>query len=268
MRNNEKDWFQQRLASIKVLSTEAAAELFEHYITARKRALLATSQEERIQRTKTVQALREKLANNFLRYVVGQARKRTRDKDLVDDLIGAGMHGLVYALDRYQPARGTRFLTYGAYWIRVKMDEVQAKHRLVHPPSQVQKLQRKRNREHAKTAARDGIDADPDATGTVIDLDAVPELVGDTEDPTDKPFDVFELVESVLPSTVDRYICMLLFGLRGDEVRLVDVLAILQQVMAYPMTAEILRARSRSILSRLKAELEYRGIAKTDIFGG
>lgn len=72
-----------------------------------------------------------RLAEGYLRFVIGKARDRTRDKELLPELISAGNEGLLIAVDKYDPNyrskktnKPVRFLTYAAHWVDVKMDEV------------------------------------------------------------------------------------------------------------------------------------------------
>jgi RNA polymerase sigma-32 factor len=64
------------------------------------------------------QAAREQLIHSNLRYVVAIALKYRRYQVPVIELIAEGNFGLLYALDKFEPERGHRFLTYAAYWIR------------------------------------------------------------------------------------------------------------------------------------------------------
>lgn len=61
---------------------------------------------------------REKLAQSHLRYVVAIALKYRRYGVPLADLISEGNFGIVHALGKFEPERGTRFVTYAAYWIR------------------------------------------------------------------------------------------------------------------------------------------------------
>jgi RNA polymerase sigma factor (sigma-70 family) len=64
---------------------------------------------------------RERLIRCNLRLVISQA-KRYRGQGLsFEDLIQEGNIGLIEAVERYDPHRGTRFSTYAVPWIRQKM---------------------------------------------------------------------------------------------------------------------------------------------------
>ncbi|HTQ05058.1 MAG TPA: sigma-70 family RNA polymerase sigma factor [Polyangiaceae bacterium] len=53
-----------------------------------------------------------------LRYVVAIALRYRRYGVPVEELVSEGNFGLVHALGKFEPGRGTRFVTYAAYWIR------------------------------------------------------------------------------------------------------------------------------------------------------
>jgi RNA polymerase sigma-32 factor len=60
----------------------------------------------------------DQLVKAHLRYVVATASKFRRYGLPLDELIAEGSFGVVHALRKYDPDRGTRFVTYAAYWIR------------------------------------------------------------------------------------------------------------------------------------------------------
>jgi RNA polymerase sigma-32 factor len=64
---------------------------------------------------------RETLIRAHLRYVVALALRYRRYRASVADLIAEGNHGLLHALDKFEPERGHRFMTYATYWIRAYM---------------------------------------------------------------------------------------------------------------------------------------------------
>ncbi len=60
----------------------------------------------------------DELVKAHLRYVVATAIKFRRYGIALDELIAEGSFGVVHALGKFDPDRGTRFVTYAAYWIR------------------------------------------------------------------------------------------------------------------------------------------------------
>lgn len=61
---------------------------------------------------------RDALVRAHLRHVVAIALKYRRYGLPVADLVAEGNFGVVHALSKYDASRGTRFVTYAAYWIR------------------------------------------------------------------------------------------------------------------------------------------------------
>ena len=61
---------------------------------------------------------RERLLAAHLRYVVAIALRYRRYGVPIEELVSEGNFGLVHALGKFEPTRGTRFVTYAAYWIR------------------------------------------------------------------------------------------------------------------------------------------------------
>lgn len=60
----------------------------------------------------------DRLIRANLRYVVAVALSFRHYGLSLSDLIAEGNYGLAYALTKFNPARGTRFVTYATYWIR------------------------------------------------------------------------------------------------------------------------------------------------------
>ncbi|MHC4259662.1 MAG: sigma-70 family RNA polymerase sigma factor [Planctomycetota bacterium] len=61
---------------------------------------------------------RDQLVRSNLRLVVNIAKKYGRHGMSLGDLIEEGNLGLIRAVDYFDPDRGTRFSTYGAWWIK------------------------------------------------------------------------------------------------------------------------------------------------------
>ena len=67
---------------------------------------------------------REQLARAQLRHVVAIAGcYRRSGTATLEELIAEGNFGLVRALERFDPDRGTRFVTYAVYWIRAYISQ-------------------------------------------------------------------------------------------------------------------------------------------------
>jgi RNA polymerase sigma-32 factor len=64
------------------------------------------------------ESARDALVRAHLRHVVAIALKYRRYGLPVADLVAEGNFGIVHALSKFEPQRGTRFVTYAAYWIR------------------------------------------------------------------------------------------------------------------------------------------------------
>lgn len=64
------------------------------------------------------EAARECLVRAHLRYVVAIALKYRRYGLPLGELVAEGNFGVVHALQKFDSSRGTRFVTYAAYWIR------------------------------------------------------------------------------------------------------------------------------------------------------
>lgn len=63
-------------------------------------------------------AAADALVRAHLRYVVAIARSYSRYGVPLAELVAEGNFGIVHALRKFDPARGNRFVTYAAYWIR------------------------------------------------------------------------------------------------------------------------------------------------------
>lgn len=63
-------------------------------------------------------AAADQLVRAHLRYVVAIALKYRRYGVPLSELVAEGNFGVAHALRKFEPARGNRFVTYAAYWIR------------------------------------------------------------------------------------------------------------------------------------------------------
>ena len=91
---------------------------------------------------------RQRVIESNLRFVIRAARRITSNSIHLQKLISAGNVGLVLAVDRFDISRGTRFLTYAAWWVQKEMlDELSRSNSLVHVPTYLQKRVRKTYRD-------------------------------------------------------------------------------------------------------------------------
>ena len=74
---------------------------------------------------------KEVLINSNQRFVLSVAKTYTSDPDLVLDLISEGNIGLSEAIDRFDPTRGFKFISYGVWYIRKCMSAYIQKNSLV-----------------------------------------------------------------------------------------------------------------------------------------
>lgn len=72
-------------------------------------------------RTSGDSAARWEILNSNLKYVVAIALGYKNYPVSLEDLICEGNFGLVVAFDKFNPCKGTRFITYASYWIRAFM---------------------------------------------------------------------------------------------------------------------------------------------------
>ena len=151
----------------------------------------------------------QRLAENYLRFVIGKARDRTRDKDLLMELISAGNEGIMTAVPKFDPGYGTEFLTYAGHWVRVKMDEVL--HRLGTVRHSVHQ-RKKMTSDYLRGVQTEG---QTDPIMTPIDDVQIADTVDVERDADPKGVRTFEYIRRARLSRAERLILTLSLGLRG-----------------------------------------------------
>lgn len=115
----------------------------EIYLREIRRSKLLTKEEEvAIARKarKGCEASRKHLIESNLRLVVKIARRYTRSPLSISDLIEEGNIGLMHAVEKFDPERGFRFSTYGAWWIQQTIERaIMNQSRIVRLPVHVVK---------------------------------------------------------------------------------------------------------------------------------
>jgi len=81
---------------------------------------------------------KDRIVKGALKFVIREARRQPRSfksREALEDLIAAGNIGLVRALDKFDLAQGTRFLTYAGWWVRHEMREENKHLNICHVPT-------------------------------------------------------------------------------------------------------------------------------------
>lgn len=103
---------------------------------------------------------RDALVDSQLRNVVAIAsRYRRQASTSLDDLVAEGNFGVLHALTKFDPTRGTRFVTYASYWIRARISQYLLRSRTIVSTGAQSKLFAKIRRERANAALTEGQEA-------------------------------------------------------------------------------------------------------------
>jgi RNA polymerase sigma-32 factor len=106
---------------------------------------------------------RDELAHSQLRNVVTIARLYRREACATfEELVAEGNFGLLQALAKFDPDRGTRLVTYAAYWIRSYISQYLIRSRSLVTTGVHSKLLAKLRRGRAREATAGGIPANAD----------------------------------------------------------------------------------------------------------
>lgn len=144
MRSTTTQYFNE-VSTLGLPTKAEATARFREYAVLRRELAIETDPGRRSALDRRRATLKGRIAEGYLRFVIKSARDRTRDRDtLLSDLIGAGNEGLLVAIDKFDLAFGTQFLTYAAYWIEVKMDDVLHGLDQVHVPTHTRKQRSQR----------------------------------------------------------------------------------------------------------------------------
>jgi len=93
---------------------------------------------------------RDLIIRCHLKYVVTIAKMMKRTDSSLDVLVAEGNYGLLRAVDKFEPERGLRFVTYAAYWIRAVISNyIQTSRTIINKPLVRSNFIYKVRREHA-----------------------------------------------------------------------------------------------------------------------
>jgi RNA polymerase sigma factor (sigma-70 family) len=247
---------------------------FKAYAAAHKKAEAAKLKGERTQErhaAKERDALGQHIACWYLRFVIREAHRRTKDKVLLKELIGWGNVGLMKGIQKFDVKRGNRFLTFGSYWIRVMMQEHLPKvTEGVHVPSQRRKEMRKLKREEDRLMALGLIDHGTVEEPTLTALDPnIRAGESDTEARAiEKECDLLSYMLGAGLSVHARFVLIHYFGLRDARPKTLPQLTqLLYEVDGSYVPADRLQWLIDLSLRTLKDHLEDQGIdGLTDLF--
>ena len=107
---------------------------------------------------------RDLLVRSQMPTVVTIARTYRRYSSTLDELVAEGNFGLVHAVAKFDPERGTRFVTYAAYWIRAYILAYLTRSKTLVSSGVHSKLLGKLRRERNRVANVLGEGADADAS--------------------------------------------------------------------------------------------------------
>src|SRR6185436_9822686 len=100
---------------------------------------------------------RSRLITSNLRFVVTIAKRYAQQGIPLEDLINEGNIGLIEAVRRFDPDRGTRFITYAVWWIKKSILAAIANQSLIRVPQyQQRKLKSVQEEEKSLATLNDG----------------------------------------------------------------------------------------------------------------
>jgi len=115
-------------------------------------------------------AARDAIIKSCLRFVIKLAHRYSNDIDTLKDLIAAGNEGLLFAIDRYDPRRKTRFLSYATHYVLLYIRSEIHNAELVTMPLWRQKTIRKVRRAKSKAVASSGCEPEADEICSEVDI--------------------------------------------------------------------------------------------------
>lgn len=193
-----------------------------------------------------------KVARDYLKH----ARGERHGEDLLLALVSAGNLGLLVAIDRFDLSRGTRFLTYAAWWVREKILEELDSMGSIRIPAYHQKAARhKWNTSQDPTVSFPGV--------SVESIDGEFDAPADAEDSSffeqSNGFAyVLDVLKTLNIGVRDRYVLYLSYGCRENPRTLRQIAARLD---VSPEAVREIRLRASN---RLRAYMASDGVARLD----
>lgn len=264
------DTYYAEIRALQLFSSEEERQLFADYRTCKKCCFAYRTNDTSAKCPKCATPrnfkARDKLIGGALRFVLKVAKDYSRrarglsyEADLLKALVSAGNLGLLVAVDRFEPERKNRFLTYAAWWIREKILEELDNSGVIRVPAHLQKALR------AKRKLADSADLDT-AHVTLETVTAVDQSHGEERLEqaliNDYGIDALHQALAVLQFRErDKYIVLAYFGKREDPKNLRQISRRLD------ISSERVRQIKRQALDLLRGHLATQQVsATTDLF--
>jgi len=237
-------------------------EFFKAYDRARTQAEIAPTAKARAQADRERILIGQRIACGYLRFVILQASKRTRDKQLLKDLISQGNIGLMVGIEKFDLKHNVRFLTYAANWINVHMQEYFHKQNTVHVPSHTRKEMRRKRAAQVKPGAP--VEVLPEEP-TLTPLSEANGLSVPSDDDTERSagkneLNVFDVMEMAALTRVERLLLTYLFGLRGAELPEEELPQLFWELDGSIFSADQIEILKRGAVAKVKSLLAAKGI--------
>jgi RNA polymerase sigma-32 factor len=102
-----------------------------------------------------------------LHYVVTIAKMMNKTSTSLESAVAEGNYGLMRAIEGFEPERGSRFITYAAYWIRTYISKyLQSSRTILNKPLVTSKIIYRVRRERAR--ATNSVGDAPDAVASIV----------------------------------------------------------------------------------------------------
>ena len=245
------DWFEQAVAEEKFSEGEENTLRLYFYDIAESTPLPREREAELADRIKNGDMrARDEMIQANLRFVISEAKKYQNRGLSLSDLISAGNIGLITAADRFDGAKGHKFITYAVWWIRQSILQTLDEHvRIVRLPlnkisllKDIAKASRKLSQDRVSESDIEEIAAEPE----VLAEEVLEEIAAELEVPAK------EILETTLSA---RAVCSLDESFTDDERSLRDILV---DEATAPPDADILRESARIQLEAAIGFLEER----------
>lgn len=175
------------------------------------------------------------------------------DEEFLASLISAGNVGLLVAADKYDPAHGTKFLTYAAFWVKEKIREELDNQGVVRVPVHKQKALR------AQRKFGDGVELEAShvTLETVETIDRAGPHIESSENDLVTSHGVAEMrraLDALALRERDKYIVLASFGVRDEPKTLKQIASRLD------ISAEYVRVLKDRILNDLRRYFKARAM--------